>query len=97
MVRPPYAVAVRLCDLAADRWAEIDAAYHASPVPLLRMKPHRFLNMVYSWAVERVPADKFDQWKLDLAELLPWQDVDSEAAINAESESFFASQARGGR
>lgn len=89
-------MAVRLCLLAAERWDEIDAHYHASPTPLLRMSPHRYLNMVYSWAIERVPHDKLDDWKLELVDLLPWQDTQSEAAAELESDSFFAMQAKGG-
>lgn len=90
-------MAVRLCEIAADRWAELDAEYHASPIPLLRMPPHRFLNMVYSWCIERVPADKLADWLAELEDLLPWQDVNSEAAVNLESESFLAMAAKGGR
>jgi len=60
------------------------------------MPPHRYLNMVYSWCVERVASDKLDDWLTELNDLLPWQDIDSEAAVNLESESFFAAQAKGG-
>lgn len=87
-------MAVRLCTLAAERWPELDAAYYQ--IALLRQRPHRFLNLVYSWCIERVPADDLDDWKAELTELLPWQDVNSEAAVNLESESFFAMQAKGG-
>lgn len=61
------------------------------------MPPHRYLNMVYSWCIERIPAEKLDDWLVELADLLPWQDVDSEAAVNLESESFLAMAAKGGR
>lgn len=54
------------------------------------------MNLVYAWCIERVDPDKLDDWIADLHELLPWQDVDSEAAVNLESESFFQMQARGG-
>lgn len=96
MVRPPYPTCVYLCALAAERWAEIDAAYHASPMPLLRRPLHQFLNLVYAWAIERVPSDDLEQWKMDLVELLPWQDTNSEAAAALESESFLAMQRLGG-
>lgn len=59
------------------------------------MSPHRLLNMVYSWAIERVPSDKLDDWLQDLSDLLPWQDADSEAAANMESESFMSMMAKG--
>lgn len=90
-------MAVRLCEIAAIRWGDIDAAYHASPVPLLKMPPYRLASMVYAWAIERVSPDKVDDWIAELNDLLPWQDTASEAAINIESESFFAMQAQGGR
>ncbi len=95
MVRPPYPAVVRLCALASDRWAELDAAYYQTN--LLRLRPHRFTNLVYAWAIERVKSDELDDWKNELLDLLPWQDVDSEAAVNLESESFLAMQAKGGR
>lgn len=58
------------------------------------MRPHRFLNMVYSWCIERIPHDKLDDWIADLHELLPWQDVDSETAVEMESDSFMAMMAK---
>lgn len=89
---------VRLFWIAADYWPLIDAYYHASPVPLLRMPHSRFLNMVYSWAITHiVESDKFHEWHDEMNDLLPWQDVTSEAAVNLESDSFFAMQAKGGR
>ncbi len=94
MVRPPYPVAVRLCGIGAHRWAEIESAYYQ--VNLLRLPPHSFVNRVWTWAIERVASDKLDDWKAELGELLPWQDADSEAAVELESESFFAAQAKGG-
>ena len=95
MVRPPYPAAVRLCSIASERWAELDAAYYQ--INLLRQRPHRFLNLVYSWCIERVEHDKLDDWLNELNDLLPWQDSSSEAAVNLESESFLAMQAKGGR
>ena len=92
--RPPYPAIVRLCLIAAERWAEIDAAYYQTN--LLRLRPHRFLNLVYTWCVERLEPDKLDDWHAELVDLLPWQDSNSEAAINLESESFLAMQAKGG-
>lgn len=93
MVRPPYAAAVRLCTIAADRWAELDAAY--PNVNLVRLRPHRFANFVYAWCIERVDPDGLDDWKAELLDLLPWQDSQSEAAANLESDSFMAMMAKG--
>ena len=60
------------------------------------MRPHRYLNMVYAWCIERVESDKLADWINDLNDLLPWQDTQSEAAVNLESESFLAAMAKGG-
>lgn len=93
MVRTPYPAVVRLCALASERWAELDAAYYQ--INLLRLPPYRYANMVYAWAVERVPHDKLDDWLTDLHDLLPWQDSQSEAAANLESESFMNMMSKG--
>jgi hypothetical protein len=95
VVRPPYPAVVRLCALAAERWAELDAAYYQ--ITLLRQRPHRFLNLVYAWAIERVDPEKLDDWNQELVDLLPWQDSQSEAAASMESESFMNMQAKGAR
>jgi hypothetical protein len=87
---------VRLCTIASERWAEIDAAYYQPGRTILREKPHRFAGMVYAWAIERVPHDDLDEWLFDLRDLLPWQDSTSEAAADLESQSFLAMQAKGG-
>lgn len=94
MVRPPYPVAVRLCAIATERWAELDSAYYQ--INLLRIPRHRFANFVYSWAIERVEHDKLEEWLNELYDLLPWQDSTSEAAADLESQSFLAMQAKGG-
>lgn len=98
MVRrgPPYAAIVRLCGIAAERWSEIDAAYYQPGRTILREKPHRFLGLVYSWCIERVDPDKLDDWIAELNDLLDWQDSTSEAAVDLESQSFLAMQAKGG-
>lgn len=90
MVRPPYPVVVNLCAIAAQHWGLIDAAYYQINPPLLRQKPHRFANLVYAWAIERVPPDKIDEWLTELNDLLPWQTSASEAAVELESASFMA-------
>lgn len=63
---------------------------------LLRLRPHKFLGLVYAWAIERVDPDKLDDWLVELNDLLPWEDAQSEAAVELESASFFAMQAKGG-
>lgn len=93
MVRPPYQAVVRLCGIAAERWAQLESAYYQ--INLLRQPPHRFTNLVYAWAIERVAHDKLDDWEAELIDLLPWQDATSEAATNLESESFMSMMAKG--
>lgn len=93
MVRHPYQRAVRLCVLASDRWSEIDAAYYQ--INLMRQPPWRIVSLVNAWALPRIEHGKLSEWEAELLELLPWQDTDSQAAIDLESESFFNMQARG--
>lgn len=64
-------------------------------MPLLRQKPHRFVSLVYAWAIQRIEHDKIEEWEQWLEELLPWQDSTSEAAANAESDSFYAMMNKG--
>lgn len=85
---------MRLCEIAGDRWPFLRTAY--PNVNLLSLPGHDFLNFVYAFCIERLSSDKIEQWLLDLEELLPWQDTDSEAAIEAESASFMQNLGRGG-
>lgn len=94
--RPPYTACVYLCIIAADRWSELAAAYFFPGHSLLREPLHQFLNLVYSWCIERVEPAKLDDWKAGLLELLPWQDADSDAAEAIESDSFMNMKAKGG-
>lgn len=50
--------------------------------------------MVYVWALERIEHDKIDTWIRELNDLLPWQNVQSEAAAEIESASFMAMMAK---
>ena len=90
MVRPPYPAAVRLYAIAADRWAEIDAAYVT--VDLLREPSYRFLNLVYAWCVQRIPPDDLEQWIMNLHAPLPGEEVTrrSDKIDEIEGESFMA-------
>lgn len=95
MVWPPYPAAVRLCGVAADHWDTLCAQYYQ--INLLRIPTHRFLGHVYAYAIERVEHGKMEEWIAELNELLPWQDGESEAAVQAESDSFYAAMmAQGG-
>src|SRR5690606_37417982 len=95
VVRGPYPVAVRLCRIGAERFAEISAAYYQID-NLSTVPPWKFTALVYAWAIERVEHGKLDEWITDLNELLEWQDGESAASEAIESESFFTMQAKGG-
>lgn len=53
------------------------------------------MTLVFAWAIERVEHGKIEEWLAELVDLLPWQDVESEAAIDLESASFYNMQAKG--
>lgn len=91
MVWPPYRRVVRLCWIVGGRWSEIVAAYYQ--INLLRQPMHKFIALVHAWALERVPHDKMDEWITEMEDLLPWEDVASEAAAEIESASFMAAMA----
>lgn len=86
---------IRLHWIMADRWSEIDVAYHASPTPLLKMSPARMLGFVRVWCHERIAPAKLSEWQAEMVDLLPWQTTQSAAAVDLESESFFAMAAKG--
>lgn len=94
MVRTPYQVALRLCVLGAERWAEIDAHYIA--VDLIRLPPDRFANAVLAWFLDRIADDKKEEWLMELGAPLPWDSAESEISIQAESDSFMTMMNKGG-
>lgn len=87
MGRTPYQIALRLYAIAAERWAEIDAAY--SGVDILRLPIHRFLNYVYAWCVERINPEKLEQWQWELEQPLPGQEKKpTEGQTEDEGQGF---------
>lgn len=94
MVRTPYQAVHRLCEHTVILWPRLVAAYYQKN--LLKCRPHELLNLVYSWVIENYPSDKLEEWHEELTELLPWQDADSEAAIELESASFMAMAGKSG-
>lgn len=60
MDRAPYPAALRLYAIAEDRWAEIDATYYQADI--LRFRPDRFLNCVYTWCLDRIDPEKREEW-----------------------------------
>lgn len=95
MVLHPYRRVVRLCALAADKFKELSAAYYQID-NLLALPLWKFMSLVYSWCIERVPPDDLEKWLADLDDLLPWEDTDSAAAEDIESASFMNMMAKGG-
>lgn len=91
--RPPYATACRLYFLAEDRWAEIYANY--INVDLFDLPPHGFLNCVYTWAVERIPPDKLEQWQHELWKPVPGRQA-TEVEVEQEGQLFMELLAKEG-
>lgn len=89
VVRPPYPVALRLYLIAAQRWPEVDAAY--ASVDLIRFPPHRFLNCVQKWCLDRVEPDKQEEWWYQMNLPLPGREKKaSPAQIEDEGEGFMS-------
>jgi hypothetical protein len=59
-------VILRLYGLADHYWPHLDAHYYQ--INLLHLPLHRFLNLVYSWLVERIDPEKRDMWEMMLQE-----------------------------
>lgn len=68
----------------------------------MTMPPHRFMNMVFAWCVERIEPDKREQWEMMLTEPLPGMEAAPATPFQAEQEgadfmaALAAHQARGG-
>jgi hypothetical protein len=90
VVGTPYQVAQRLYLIAETYWAEIDA--HYLPVDLIRLPPHRFLNAVYAWVINRIDPAKHEQWIQQLSAPLPGTEKKkpTPAQIEAEGADFMA-------
>lgn len=89
VVRPPYPTALRLYAIAAERWAEIDGLCAQNGVDPIRLRPDRFCNLIYAWAVERVEdRERFD---FDLNAPMPGQvRQPSEAELEREGADFMS-------
>lgn len=93
MVRTPYQVVLRIFGIAEARWAEIDAEY--ATVDLIRFPLHRFLNCVFTWALNRVPPDKVEQFMFELEKPIPGRErVVSQDQIEEEGQLFMALMAQ---
>lgn len=73
MVRAPYRAAVRLLELAAHYWAQIDAHYYQ--IDLLELPIYRQFNMIYSWFLGRFAGNEeaLERFEEMLAEPFDWE------------------------
>lgn len=57
--------------------------------------PHRFMNLVFAWCVERIEPEKREQWEMMLTEPLPGMEKAAPTSIQAEDEGadFMAAMA----
>jgi hypothetical protein len=83
--RAPFPEALRLYVIAAERWAEIDANYYS--IDLISYPPHRFMNLIYGWCVERVQTEKREEWELMLSEPLPGQAKAAPTPLQVDQEA----------
>jgi hypothetical protein len=49
--------------------------------------PHRFMNLVFAWCVERIEPDKREQWVMMLTEPLPGMEAAPPTPFQAEDEA----------
>ena len=60
---------------------------------MIRLPPHRFLNLVFAWCVRRFSDEqKFQEWLFHLEQPLPGDEKKkpSQTDLQAESDSFMA-------
>ena len=90
MVRPPYQAALRLQAIAAERWAEIDGSCAARGTDPFLLRPDRFCNLIYWWAVNGMDEDKRREWDQLLLDPMPEQKRSAKRAPMeaAEFEAF---------
>jgi hypothetical protein len=89
VVRPPYEVALRLCFIAGERWAEIDGEAALQGANLIGLPLDRFCNAIYVWAIQRIEDDDRDMFMARLYEPLPGREPSAET-VKMEMESFAA-------
>jgi hypothetical protein len=87
VVRPPYEVALRLCFIAGERWAEIDGEAALKGADLIGLPLDRFCNAIYFWVIQRVEEDDRDMFLARLYEPLPGREPSPET-VKMEMDSF---------
>lgn len=85
MVGPPYQAALRLYALAGQRWALIDGEASLQGQDLLDLPPHRFCNVIYYWAVQRLSEEDKERWEAELLAPLPGQRL-SASTVDPQQE-----------
>lgn len=90
MGRPPYAYVERLLAIAERRWREIDGESARKGIDLLDLRLDRYVNALFTWALERVAAENVEKWLMDLdaprvttvarVDRVPQSTIDSEMA-----------------
>lgn len=52
----------------------------------MALRPQKFINVIYAWAVPRIDPEKREQWEYDLDAPLPWAVNQEPSAEQAERE-----------
>ena len=87
VVRAPSYAAARLSALVQEHWAAFDGEAALAGVEVVDLRPDRFFNAVYAWAIQRVEdRDQFHALVFDPPE---GAEV-SEHVIQAEKSDFDA-------
>jgi hypothetical protein len=97
VVGKPYWVALRLFEIAAAHWREIDGSAILDGVDLqevLHESPSRFLNAIYVLAIRGLDDTKRAQFDFELNEPPPWElDTEPSAEILADDAAAWAAAA----
>jgi len=63
--------AVRLAQLTIGNWKRLDGHYQAQGINLLHFPLYTLLNVIFVWAIERIPSDEVEAWEKGLTAPLP--------------------------
>lgn len=68
----------------------------------MTLRPQKFLNVIYRWALQRIDPEKREQWEFDLDAPLPWEKADrapTQEQLEREGQDFlnFMQQVNGAR
>ena len=71
MVGKRFREAVRLAQITVGNWKRLDGTFQAQGINLLHLPLYTLLNVIFVWAIERMPADEARTWEDSLALALP--------------------------